>query len=108
MADSRFFFSTPAALASGSTAYVLVSPGHYGRNIGVAVELTESLRTKLSQSGINFTDPGNEEAEIEIGNTIWDKRVMRVKVKINMELPPDQAKQALTGAGFCPGLPTCF
>jgi hypothetical protein len=106
MSNARFFYSVPSSTQSGSSGYVMVSPGHYGSSIAGAIKLAEALRIKLRSAGIKFTDKGSEAAQIEFGNTDWDKGVMRVKLSISLEMTLEEATDALSKAGFCPGLPT--
>ena len=109
--NARHFFSKPysaTADRSSCTAFVLMSPGSYGRTIKIALEAAAALRAKLDQSGIKYTALDDQACEMEIGNTNWDKSVMRVRMSIRMPLSADEAKQALAAAGFIEGLPNCF
>jgi hypothetical protein len=106
MANSRFFSSPAHEMATGSFANVLISPGNYGKSINAAQASLEALRTKLRQAGIEFDEDGD--AQIEIGNTDWDKHVMRVKLLINSRLSAEELDKTLASEGFISGLPKCF
>ena len=104
----RFFHSVAQAHDAGSSATVLLSGGHNGKRIEHAIALAEALRTKVRESGIVFADGGNQAAEIEFGNTDWDKGVMRVSLRINLLSSPDEVNAALEKVGFIQGLPARF
>jgi hypothetical protein len=103
--NARFFFSTPYACDCGSAAYVLISPGHYGKRPRDVAAMADLLRDKLHAAEIAFS---SEEPEIEFGDTEWDKRMMRTKQRIEMDMDPEAAAEALKRAGFMPGLPRRF
>ncbi len=111
MADpksARYFFSAPGKTETGSVLHVLISTGHYGRTIACAQEAEEALRQRLGQADIEFTTYHDNAGEIEIGNTNWDKGVMRVRMMIAIDHEPTEVDRILKQAGFHQGLPACF
>ena len=72
--------------------------------------MAEGLRAKMRVANINieFTDQGKEAAEIEFGNTTWDDRMMRVCLRIEKVLPPEESLASLKAAGFSLGLPSAY
>ena len=109
---ARFYYSLGKSgplQQKGVRASVLIASGGYFRTIQSAVALAEHLRKQLVDAGINFIDSGSDSAEIEFGDTDYDKYMMRVLLHIEIEqLSPDEARVALEKAGFCENLPSRF
>jgi len=102
---ARFYYrlakSSPEG-QKGAKATVLIASGAYLRSIQSAVALADLLRKQLADAGIKFIDSGNDGAEIEFGDSEYDKYMMRVLLYIEIEhLCPAEARVALENAGFC-------
>ncbi|MBP6747106.1 hypothetical protein KA344_17885 [bacterium] len=102
---ARFYYrlakSSPEG-QKGAKATVLIASGAYLRSIQSAVALADLLRKQLADAGIKFIDSGNDGAEIEFGDSEYDKYMMRVLLHIEIEhLCPAEARVALENAGFC-------
>lgn len=61
----------------------------YCKSIGSAVAAANLLRQQLIDAGIEFIDPGNDEAGISYGESIRDKNAMRVNMLIDI---PDMTR----------------
>ncbi len=102
---ARFYYrlakSSPEG-QKGAKATVLIASGAYLRSIQSAVALADLLRKQLADAGIKFIDSGNDGAEIEFGDSEYDKYMMSVLLHIEIEqLSPKEARVALENAGFC-------
>lgn len=90
-----------------SLCNVWISPEHYGRSI----ESIQKSRTKLVMQigddlyqNFDFEEPHLLNANIEIGNTRWDKSVVRVHLqyKLKKGIKINNIKAKLIKRGFYP------
>ncbi|MBL0186293.1 MAG: hypothetical protein IPP97_11205 [Candidatus Obscuribacter sp.] len=80
---------------------VEIATRQYCKSIGSAVAAANLLRQQLIDAGIEFIDPGNDEAGISYGESIRDKNAMRVNMLIDIpDMTPEQVRKALEESVF--------
>lgn len=104
----------------GHQVYLLVSPGHYGRRLCDVHSNIELIKEQVEKGRLTYdpqkaeADPDvilleeNGEPEIEIGNTDFDKSVMRTMLDAKTSASRRTLEKRLDQAGFSAGLPTKF
>ena len=106
--------------STGCQVYLLVSPDHYGKRISDALANIELIKAQLAKGGITYDSQEaaknpelillteNGEPKIEMGDTDFDKHVMRTLLDARTDVSRDTLENRLKTAGFYEGLPTCF
>jgi len=116
---ARFFYNINVR-DEDSQVYLLVSPGHYGRGLSCVYSNITLIKSRLEVAKLTY-DPDvaqtgsgwlllreNGEAQIEFGNTDWDKRVMRTMLDAKTSVTNRVLEERLETAGFSQGLPIGF
>lgn len=86
----------------GVGVFVEIATRQYCKTIGRAIAAANLLRQKLTDAGIDFTDPGDDEAGIRYGESIRDKNAMRVNLAIVVpDMTPEEVRNALNESDFC-------
>lgn len=104
----------------GNQVYLLVSPRHYGRGLSIVYKNVNLIKSQLEKGQITY-DPKiakanpdwilfkeNGEPEIEIGDTNFDKYVMRTMMNAKTTAPKKLLEERLKVAEFYEGLPNRF
>jgi len=104
----------------GCQVYLLVSPGHYGRGLSVFYSNIELIKTQIEKGKLTY-DPQKvnddsdmilleeiSEPQIEIGDTEFDKRVMRTLMEAKVNTSMEVLEGRLQEADFFKGLPNSF
>ncbi len=101
---AEYYYAISKSCVAGQKGVKLtveIATRQYCKSIGSAVAAANLLRQQLIDTGIEFTDPGNDEAGIRYGESIRDKNAMRVNLAIEVpEMTPEQVREALGQSVF--------
>lgn len=100
--------------------YLLVSPGYYGRGLSLVHKNIDLIKAQVEKGKLTYDSQKaeadsemilleeNAEPQIEIGNTNFDKSVMRTLMNAKTSASKEVLEERLKQADFYEGLPTRF
>jgi hypothetical protein len=103
----RFFYIGPGGRNQdgGTNCTLCVVAAHYSKSVTAANELLETLRQKLCQHNIEFTDKGPDAANLSFGIATWNRGQLQLSLDVALKMSCNEVDAAFQAAGFVKGHP---